>query len=417
MALRRYRRGDQPTDFFRCATKFNRLDQVQRQRRTARPHPGLALRRLYHAAVEHTPRRRFRQVGAWTFGRARHPWQPQMCLVLQSPGTTSSHIRYQLAHRTASCRQPAAALRSHAQERRRSLPRRRLKVSGPNHRDERSAGCTAGLCRCRQCLQDIPAAIPTRHLVATSTTPSRSEEKSNTCHMPRPLPRAEKCAAIAREEAIEKKCAQAIQHFLSIYSEGGAGGHSGGQGYCCCFFPRRCVRVSLSEIRDRIRLILKEREEGDDTLFQHPLVAGANAGGSFHAEVLPWRCFGMLAAAQPRHQGRRSRSFLPGQSGGPGACRKIRTAREQAGTRPLPPSCSLPMQLYTPRPGLFSCRREFFGTRPALRTVRVEKFANGALVRGWAASRHTEAPPRKHLCVKRTAGICAGDKRGRWNGV
>ena len=31
----------------------NRLDQVQRQGRTARSHPGLALRRLYHAAAEH----------------------------------------------------------------------------------------------------------------------------------------------------------------------------------------------------------------------------------------------------------------------------------------------------------------------------------------------------------------------------
>jgi hypothetical protein len=66
------------------------------------------------------------------------------------------HIRYQLAHRTVSCRQPAAALRSHAQERRRSLPRR--PAQGLRLQPSRRAGrlgAHAGLCRRRQGLQGI----------------------------------------------------------------------------------------------------------------------------------------------------------------------------------------------------------------------------------------------------------------------
>ena len=66
-----------------------------------------------------------------------------------------------------------------------------------------------------------------------------------------PLPIAEEAkAAIARQEAIEKKCPHAIEHFdLDSSPEGEQAAIA--------------VRVSLSEILDRIRLILKEREEGD----------------------------------------------------------------------------------------------------------------------------------------------------------
>lgn len=75
-----------------------------------------------------------------------------------------------------------------------------------------------------------------------------------------PLPIAENAkAAIARQEAIEKKCAQAIEHFdLDSSPEGEQAAIA-----VVAALAIANVRVSLSEIRDRIRLILKEREEGD----------------------------------------------------------------------------------------------------------------------------------------------------------
>ena len=79
-----------------------------------------------------------------------------------------------------------------------------------------------------------------------------------------PLPIAEKAkAAIARQEAIEKKCAQAIEHFdLDSGPEGEQAAIAVAKDIVAAFAIAN-VRVSLSEIRDRIRLILKEREEGD----------------------------------------------------------------------------------------------------------------------------------------------------------
>jgi len=79
-----------------------------------------------------------------------------------------------------------------------------------------------------------------------------------------PLPIAEKAkAAIARQEAIEKKCAQAIEHFdLDRSPEGEQAAIAVAKDIVAAFAIAN-VRVSLSEIMDRIRLILKEREEGD----------------------------------------------------------------------------------------------------------------------------------------------------------
>ena len=75
-----------------------------------------------------------------------------------------------------------------------------------------------------------------------------------------PLQIAEKAkAAIARQEAIEKKCA----HFdLDSSPEGEQAAIAVAKDIVTAFAIAN-VRVSLSEIRDRIRLILKEREEGD----------------------------------------------------------------------------------------------------------------------------------------------------------
>jgi len=77
------------------------------------------------------------------------------------------------------------------------------------------------------------------------------------------LPRVPGLSANAFQEAIEKKCAQAIEHFdLDRSPEGEQAAIAVAKDIVAAFAIAN-VRVSLSEIRDRIRLILKEREEGD----------------------------------------------------------------------------------------------------------------------------------------------------------
>ena len=144
-------------------------------------------------------------------GEPDDPWQHQMCLVLQSPGTHElGTFATTLAHRTASCRQPAAALRSHAQERRRSLPRR--PAQGLRLQPQRRAswlGAHAGLCRCRQGRRRHPPLSPTRRLVGDlERRHSRSEERSAR-HAARanaaPCFDSRKAkVAIARQEAIRE---------------------------------------------------------------------------------------------------------------------------------------------------------------------------------------------------------------------
>ena len=79
-----------------------------------------------------------------------------------------------------------------------------------------------------------------------------------------PLPIAGKAkAAIARQEAIERKCAQAIEHFDLDRSPECAQAVIATAEDIVAAFDIANVRVSLSEIRSRIDLILKEREEGN----------------------------------------------------------------------------------------------------------------------------------------------------------
>ena len=79
-----------------------------------------------------------------------------------------------------------------------------------------------------------------------------------------PLPTTEKAKAeIARQEVIEKKCAEAIEHFdLDRSPECEQAVIAVAKDIVAAFAVAN-VRVGLSEIRDRIGLILKEREEGD----------------------------------------------------------------------------------------------------------------------------------------------------------
>ena len=79
-----------------------------------------------------------------------------------------------------------------------------------------------------------------------------------------PLPITEKAKAeIARQEAIEKKCAEAIENFgLDRSPECEQAVIAVAKDIVAAFAVAN-VRVGLSEIRDRIDLILKEREEGD----------------------------------------------------------------------------------------------------------------------------------------------------------
>ena len=81
--------------------------------------------------------------------------------------------------------------------------------------------------------------------------------------MPHATPLPISRAAIARQEAIERKCEQAIKHFdLDSSPESEQAAIAVARDIVAAFATAN-VRVSLSEIRDRIRLILKEREEGD----------------------------------------------------------------------------------------------------------------------------------------------------------
>src|SRR5215468_3519393 len=96
-----------------------------------------------------------------------------------------------------------------------------------------------------------------------------------------PLPIAEKAkAAIARQEAIEKKCAQAIEHFdLDSSPEGEQAAIAVAKDIVAAFAIAD-VRVSLRAGR------------GGLDPFQHPLVAG-KCRRFFSCRVLPCRCFGM----------------------------------------------------------------------------------------------------------------------------
>jgi hypothetical protein len=79
-----------------------------------------------------------------------------------------------------------------------------------------------------------------------------------------PLPIVGKAkAAIARQEAIERKCAQAIEHFDLDRSPECEQAVIAAAEDIVAAFDIANVRVSLSEIRSRIDLILKEREEGN----------------------------------------------------------------------------------------------------------------------------------------------------------
>ena len=79
-----------------------------------------------------------------------------------------------------------------------------------------------------------------------------------------PLPIAEKAkVAIARQEAIERQCTQAIEHFDLDRSPECEQAVIAVAKDIVAAFDIANVRVSLSEIRSRIDLILKEREEGD----------------------------------------------------------------------------------------------------------------------------------------------------------
>src|SRR5262249_1397048 len=140
----------------------------------------------------------------------------------------------------------------------------RLKVSGYNHRDERvgwvHTPVFAVVSKASKASAAIPDTSPSGDLDDDIPCCGEAHETPRATHM---LIAEKAKAAIARQEAIEKKCAQAIEHFdLDSSPEGEQAAIAVAKDIVAAFAIAN-VRVSLSEIRDRIRLILKEREEGD----------------------------------------------------------------------------------------------------------------------------------------------------------
>ena len=118
-------------------------------------------------------------------GEPDDPWQHQMCLVLQSPGThelgtfaTSSRTgrRATCCGTTIACARKTTIITPSSGSRSQATT---IATSG-------SAGCTRRSLPLSAMPPRHPPPSPTRHLVATSTTPSRSEERSKKCRMPRP---------------------------------------------------------------------------------------------------------------------------------------------------------------------------------------------------------------------------------------
>jgi hypothetical protein len=89
-------------------------------------------------------------------GEPADPWQHQMCLILQSPGT---HELATFATTSPTGRRAVGNLLRHYDRMRKKdddhYPVVRLKVSGYNHRDESWLGAHAGFCRRRQGAEDI----------------------------------------------------------------------------------------------------------------------------------------------------------------------------------------------------------------------------------------------------------------------
>ena len=214
------------------------------------------------------PRSATRDVRKWEIGldgKPADPWQHFMCLVLQLRDT---HELFTFAtssrHRTPSVGNLLRHYDRMREKARRSCTPSSGSNGGYNHRDERVGWVHTPVFAVVGKRAKASAAIPDTSPVATSTTPFRSEERSREMPHATPLPIAEKAkAAIARQEAIERKCAQAIEHFdLDSSPEGEQAAIAVAKDIVAAFAIAN-VRVSLSEIRDRIRLILKEREEGD----------------------------------------------------------------------------------------------------------------------------------------------------------